>query len=183
MKRISRYFSFLNSQFSTRKGFTLIELLTVIGILGVIGSIVVSIVVITLRGTTKTNTIENARQNGGLALTQMVKTIRYAQSLDSPVSCVPETTTQSITVTSLTDNAQTTLSCDNNTLSSNSASLIDTNSISVASCSFICRQQTVNDPPSITIEFSLSPATASNFIENNFSIPFQSSVTMRNYSR
>ncbi len=161
------------------KGFSLIELLTVIGVLAVIGSIVVSVITITLRGTKKTDLLEAARQNGDTALSQMVKDIRYAQSLDFPTSCVPSQTTSSITITSLAQ-TQTTYACTAGTINANNNSLFNTSSLKVSSCSFVCAQPTVSDPPIITIQYTLTPAVAGNFAETNFTLPFQSSVTMRN---
>jgi prepilin-type N-terminal cleavage/methylation domain-containing protein len=177
-------FSIFNFQFSKNpKGYTLLELLTVIGILSVIGGIVVSIVFISLRGAKKSDLVEGLRQNGDTAMTQMIKQIRYAKSLNTPASCVPSSNTSSITITSLDTNTQTTFACSATTISSNSASLMDTNTISVSACSFTCTQQTLNDPPSINIKFTLSPKTAGALAETKATIPFQSSVTLRNYSR
>ncbi|MGH7204156.1 MAG: prepilin-type N-terminal cleavage/methylation domain-containing protein [Candidatus Levyibacteriota bacterium] len=167
--------------YAKSQGFTLIELLTVLTILGVIGIIVVAIVTMTLRGSKKSDMLENARQNGDNALSQVVKGIRYADSINDPTSCVSTTTVSSITVTSLSDNAQTTFACANNTISSNSASLIDTSTLSVTNCSFVCSQSSSAVPPTITIQYTLSPKTTNNLVENNFSVPFQSSVTMRNF--
>ncbi|HSX08905.1 MAG TPA: prepilin-type N-terminal cleavage/methylation domain-containing protein [Candidatus Saccharimonadales bacterium] len=166
---------------SSRSGFTLIELVTVIGVLGVVGVISVSILTITLRGTKKADLLNYARQNGDVALTQMVKNIRYAASLDAPATCVPTTSSSSITITSLSDHKQTIYSCASNTISSNSASLIDTNSLQATSCTFTCAQSSTIVPPIITIQFTLSPKTAGSLAETTFSLPFQSSVTLRNY--
>ena len=177
------YFSALNAKHSIPRGFTLVELITVIGIIGVIGAVVVSIVVITLRGSAKTDTIELARQGGGVALTQMVNTIRYAYSLESPTSCMPQTTVDEITVSSLSDLSETTLSCTTDSIASNGASLIDQNSLRVSSCSFTCSQITANSAPTITIAFTLEPVSSGNFFESMFSIPFESSVTMRNATK
>jgi len=166
---------------STQSGFTLLELLTVIGILSIIGTIVVSVITITLRTTKKADLLEAARQNGDNALTQMVKSIRYAQSINAPATCVPTTTTSSITITSLADYQQTTYSCANNTIASNGASLIDNTSMSVSACSFVCTQATVDDPQTITIQYTLIPKNPGSFAETNFTIPFQTSVTLRNF--
>jgi prepilin-type N-terminal cleavage/methylation domain-containing protein len=179
----TKNFSFLISHFSFQKGFTLLELLTVIGVLGVIGSIVVSVVFISLRGSKKSDLVEIMRQNGDTAMTQMVKQIRFARSLDTPASCIPTTNTSSITITSIESNTQTTYACSATAISSNSASLIDSNAVSVTNCSFSCSQQTVNDPPTITIQFTLLPKVQGTLAENNASIPFQSSVTLRNYTQ
>lgn len=176
----NKILSIFNSPHATHKGFTLIEILTVISILVVIGTICVSIITITFRGTKKTDLLNFARQNGDSALSQMVKSIRFASSLNYPTACTPTTTTSYITVTSLTDDQQTTYSCANSTISSNSASLFDTTSLTVSSCSFVCSQPSTTVSPIITIQYTLTPKTTLNFAETNFSLPFQSSVTMRN---
>jgi prepilin-type N-terminal cleavage/methylation domain-containing protein len=167
--------------FSSPRGFTLIEILIVIGLLSVIGTISVAVITVTLRGAKKTDLLNFANQNGDAALSQMVKNIRYAQTLNTPATCVPTTTVSSITITSFSDHQQTTYSCANNTISSNSASLLDINSLRVSSCSFVCSQASTLVPPIITIQFVLVPKTAGSFEETNFSLPFQSSVTLRNY--
>jgi prepilin-type N-terminal cleavage/methylation domain-containing protein len=165
------------------RGFTLIELLTVIAILSVIGGIVVSVLTVTLRGTKKADQLEVARQNGDTALSQIVKGIRYAKSLDDPTSCVGTKTVSSVTITSLDTNTQTVYACSVNTITSNGSPLVNTNALSVTNCSFVCSQTSLADPPNITILYTLGPKTASNFVETNFTLPFQSSVTMRNYSQ
>src|SRR6267154_766889 len=93
------------------RGFTLIELLTVVGIVSIIGTIVVAILSVTLRATKKSDLLESARQNGDVALSQMVRSIRYAQSLDSPAACVPTASVSAVTITSFADKAQTTYVC------------------------------------------------------------------------
>jgi prepilin-type N-terminal cleavage/methylation domain-containing protein len=162
------------------KGFTLIELMTVIGILGVIGTIAVSIVTITLRGTKKTDLLETAQQNSDTAMTQMVRNIRYATVLSSPTTCVPTISTSSITITSVSNQSKIIYSCNAGTITDNGVSLINTTSFNVTACSFTCMQQAASDPPIITIQFTLAPKTAGLFSETNFTLPFQTSVTMRN---
>ena len=173
--------SIFTFRFPVSKGFTLMELLTVISILSVIGVICVSIITITFRTTKKTDLLNYARQNGDTALSEMVRSIRFAASLNAPATCNPTTTVSSISITSLLDNGQTTYSCGNGTIASNSASLVDTNSLQVTSCSFTCSQPSTTVPPIITIQYALSPKTTGNFAETNFTLPFQSSVTLRNY--
>jgi prepilin-type N-terminal cleavage/methylation domain-containing protein len=98
-------FKFQISNFKLRSGFTLIELLVVVGILSVIGSIVTGVITFSIRGTNKTNTIENLRQSGNYTISQMSKTIEFAESFDGlsndgaiydkacPVDGSPPTTT------------------------------------------------------------------------------------------
>jgi prepilin-type N-terminal cleavage/methylation domain-containing protein len=169
-----------------QKGFSLVEILATISLMAVMGSIIVGLIVFTIGGSKKSDTIEIVRKNGDIALSQMVKTIRYANNLSLPAACTPPVSASSISVTSSLDYSQTTLSCPQaavTTITSNSASLIDTNAIIVNSCSFTCTQTTPNTPPTINIQFTLSSKSSNSFIENNATIPFQSSVTMRNFSR
>jgi prepilin-type N-terminal cleavage/methylation domain-containing protein len=173
-------FSFFTVPFSIERGFTLIEILTVISILAVIGTIAVGIIQLTLRSSKKVDLMESARQNGDATLSQMVRTIRYAASLDDPLSCVPSTTVSSITVSAVTTHIQTTYACSGNTIKTDGVSMFNTSTLNVNSCSFVCMQPTVTDPPTITIQYTLTPATAGIFSETKFSLPFQSSVTMRN---
>lgn len=179
----SRYLRSLIFHFSSSRGYTLVELLSVIGILSVIGVIVVTVTFITLRGAQKSDTNELVRQNGDAALSQMVRTIRYAKTLDTPASCVTPVVIESVTISSLLDGGKTTYSCANDTIASNSASLLNTNAVRVTTCSFACTQTSLLEPPTIKIQFSLEAKSSSTFAETKASIPFESSVTLRNYSR
>ena len=176
MKKVSLF----SLQRRKTKGFTLIEILTVVSILAVIGSICVGIVTITLRTAKKADLIEVARQNGDTVLTQMVRNIRYAAILNNPATCVPTTTVSTITITSLTTHLATTYTCVGNTINTNGVSMFNTTTLNVSTCSFVCQQPTANDPPTITIQYTLTPASAGLFAESKFTVPFQSSVTMRN---
>lgn len=168
-----------------KKGFTLIEMLVVISMVAIIGSLVVTILVMTLRGSNKAELISTLKQNGNAAMAQMVRQIRYAKSLDTPSSCITPVTTQSLTTTSLTDDQQTTFTCvtgANSTIASNGASLLDTTSGSVSTCSFVCSQQNIFDPPSITIQFTLTAKNANQLEETQATVPFQTTVKLRNYN-
>jgi prepilin-type N-terminal cleavage/methylation domain-containing protein len=168
-----------NWQFS--KGFSLVELLASIAIFSVIGVIVISILTLTLRGSNKADLTESLRQNGDIVLSKIVRSIRYAKSIDDPI-CVPSATSSAITLTTLTDQ-ETTLSCNSDGITLNSLPLIDTKSILVRDCSFVCRQPTLTDSPTVTVQFILSSNNTSNFFEQKASIPFQATVMMRNLNR
>ncbi len=166
-------------------GFTLIELLVVIGIFVVITTIVISILLVVLRGTKNSDSIILVRQNGEYALTQMVRMVRFARSLDSPLTC-DGTSLKSITITTF-DLNKTTFSCPTdvvptpNFIASNSASstkLTNMKDVGVSTCSFVCTQ--FGGPPLINITFTLKKVNSSGLPEGDVSIPFQSSVVMRN---
>jgi len=144
-----------------QKGFTLIELLASTIVIVTVGVIIVGIVVSSLRGTNKTNTISVSRQNGTYAIAQISKMLRFAQSVDavdggSPSVCIvgitPTPQSQlvgynSITFTSV-DGGTTTIACkklselsptpnpapdpnEPETIASNGASLLDTSIVQI----------------------------------------------------
>lgn len=167
-------------------GFTLIEILVSIVIFAVIGTVTLSILFVTLRTGKKSDLLVVLKQNGNAAITQITRNIRYAKSLDSPTSCIPSAVTQSITVTSLVDDAQTTYACvvgPSATITSNGESLLDTNVATVTNCSFTCTQATAIDPPTIRLTFNLVSRNSNNLVETTGIVPFQASVTMRNYNK
>lgn len=162
------------------RGYTLIELISVITVFAIVGIIVVSITAFTLRGSKKSDLVENVRLSGNAVLSQMVRFIRYAESIDYP-SCVPSATSSWIKFSSLSS-TQTTLSCEtaSNTIAYNGTPLIETNSLLVTDCQFVCRQPTTADAPTVTIQFTLKSNNTSSFLENNVSVPFQTTVSLRN---
>lgn len=167
------------------RGYTFIELLAVVSIFSVIGIAIMSILFTTLRGSKKSEVLVTLKQNGDFALSQMSNNIRYAESLDIPASCTTPVTTKTITISSATDNGQTTYACPavaTDGITSNSASLVDTNAVAVTACDFVCTQQSAYDPPTINITFTLTPKNANGLPENTGTLPFQTSVTMRNFN-
>ncbi len=168
------------------KGFSLIELLIAAAVFSTIGVITLSILFVTLRLSKKADLLIVLKQNGNAALSQVVKSVRYAKSLNDPVSCTSPIPQESITITSYLDGEQTTFRCVNGpsaTVASNGASLLDTNVVKVSSCSFTCSQQNLNDPPTINFKFNLRFKNESNLAETRGELPFQTSVLMRNYNR
>ncbi len=176
-----------------QKGFTLIELLTVMSIMIVVGIVITAILASILRGTNKTTTVSAVKQNGDYAISQMSKMIRNAASLDSGCSSQPTPTPMSsITITTV-DGTQAVFDCNGTvgtppqqTIASNSASLLDTSAVSLVSnsCSFLCTQRSASDAPFIQINFSLTSASTSQLVEQKVNaIPFQTSVIVRNQNR
>ncbi|MDO8658022.1 MAG: type II secretion system protein [Candidatus Levybacteria bacterium] len=202
MKKLSTF----NSQLSTPNGFTLIELLVVIGIMVFVGGMIGSILFSSLRGTNKTNTITVVRQNGSFAITQMAKMIRNAREFngvstdgstfvtDCSKIVAPTPSPAYVSITSF-DGGTTTFSCCSSTITSSSASLssvcspgnytelIDTNVVKLDSCSFSCTQSGTFDYPNIGINFSLSAQGTNLPPEKSATIPFQTSIILRNVGR
>jgi len=167
------------------KGFTLIELLVAIGLFSALSTVIISVLFISFRTSKKSDVIVLVRQSGNFAVSQMVNQIRFARVLNDPLICTPDVIQKSITITSF-DGGETVYSCPSvagESISSNSAELIDKNAVAVDpdSCSFTCSQITASDPPTITIKFTLSPASTTSFADSSISIPFQTAATIRNY--
>ena len=188
------------------RGFTLTELLISLMVLISVGVVAVTILTSSLRGANKTSAVNNIRQNGSYAMIQMSRAIQYAKKFDGVkvnssdsyttncVQSIPPAPTPTPTpaqykfvkVTSF-DGGQTVFSCDPtvlpNTIASNGASLLDTDSVSLgSSCLFTCTQGTTIDSPIINISFSLS-SSQQNLAENKVTVPFNTSVTVRNPQR
>jgi len=175
------------------KGYTLIELLAVMVVMITVGLIVATILVSSLRGSNKTNTINTIRQNGNYTILQISKMLEFAQSFggvyDPQTSSYrtdcssPSSQYNSIKITSF-DNGTTTFSCNlpNAKISSNSASLINSNEVSLTQCYFTCSRN-VSVPPTIGINFTLSQKSATAPFEKRETINFQTSVLMRNLNK
>ncbi|MBI2028734.1 MAG: type II secretion system protein [Candidatus Levybacteria bacterium] len=191
---INHYSSIINLK---TEGFTLIELVVVITVLVAIGSIVVGVITFSLRGTNKTNTIENIRQNGNYAISQIGRTIGFAESFNgfsddnfatpAIMQCPAGATTPYKYIRIKPFNSTPIIySCAGTpiTIASDSGSFIDTSTIEVPSCSFTCTVSGTSDVPVIGIKFELKPKGSSNLVESsNPPILFETSVTMRNYQR
>lgn len=183
-----------NSKFETRliaseSGFTLVEMLAVIIVFVFVGGIMLSILVTSLRTSSKTDTLSAVRENGNYVITQMSKTIRDARGLISPFPCVTPATVSTITVLNA-DQDQITYTCTSPpsptpaTIASNSATMLDTAAVAVTTCSFTCTQSSESELPIIQINFSLKQQGTSTFAEKTVSnVSFQTSVVMRNVTR
>ncbi len=180
-------------------GFTLLELLISLTILLSIGSIVFSVLFVSIRSTTKINNMQLIRQSGNDIVAQLSRMIQFSQQFNGvsttggvyTTACqVPNSSGGSLQqykylqITSF-DNGITTLSCSSGTpatIASNSASLVDTNLYVISNCNFTCTQVTANSPQTIGITFTISKKTTNNFIEDPAPLPFSTSVTLRNFN-
>ncbi|MCL4354625.1 type II secretion system GspH family protein [Patescibacteria group bacterium] len=185
-----------------QRGYTLIELLAVMVVMTAVGIIVSAILVSSLRGTTKTTVLNNIRQSGSYPIIQMSKMIEFSKSFDGVstdgLSYITDCTIAAVGATTPTptpkqyqfvkistfDNSTIIFSCEGNplTIASNGASLINTEQVKVNSCSFSCTQNYVTQPPTIGIHFSLSKNVTSNFSEQDVTIPFDTTISVRNSS-
>ncbi len=187
-----------NSRTKYELGFTLVELLAVIMVIGVISGVAGAIIISSLVGTNKTNALESVRQNGNYALLQITKQVGFSRNFygvsTGGTNYIADCTVASVSPTPVpvrysflkivgNDGVTIVFSCEKEAISSNGVSLIDATAVKTTSCFFSCTQDNSFLPPTIGISFTLSQAKAGNFIENTTSIPFNSSVTLRNINR
>lgn len=181
-----------------RQGYTLIELLIVMFLLVIVATLIAGILNSTITGTAKSKVASDLGQNGNYALSIVSDLISNAQDLQSVTdesqatypSCVTSTSS-GLTVKSLNlvgfDGGVTILACNDTgispsyTISSNSASLIDTTRVKVVpgSCSFTCTQTDEYSIPRIDVTFQLYNANSTTYSDK---ITFSTSVAMRNQS-
>ena len=185
------FFKFKNNN----SGFTLIELLVVMVVMITVGLIVVSILVSSLRGADKATTIEAVRQNGNYTVLQMSRMIEFAQSFGGvsvdnsgytifcPIA-TPSAQYKYVKITSF-DGGQSIFSCDlpAGKIASNGASFLNTNEVTLSSCYFTCARDNLSQSPAIGINFTLNQKSSSSFFEKKATIPFSTSVVIRNLNK
>ena len=188
-----------------QRGFTLIELLVAIVVIGSFGSIVVNIITSAFRGTSKTGVINTVRENGNYAISEITRKVKYAKSFNGAstdgsdpwtcqvVAAVPSPTPAQYKAvkTIAFDGTVTTFSCNDSadtppeTIVSNSESLIDTTSVALPApiptfCFFTCQKASIADSPQVGINFTLTSKITSGIAEKQSTIPFNTSIKVRN---
>lgn len=169
---------------NNQSGFTFIELLVVVVVLISTGMVIGAILFSSLRGASKASILITARQNGDYAISQMTKTIRNAKSfggVENITDCSSQDVSTHFNSVKITnpDNSETVYSCDS------LDSFFDTNLVKTTenSCYFTCSQNSPSDSPTIGINFTLAQKTDNATVENTVSIPFSTSVQIRNSSK
>lgn len=193
-------------------GFTLAELLAVLTMFVIISGIVSAIIFSTLRGTSKTKITTEISQNGGYAasvISQIIADSRNVLQINGNdlEDCTTSPTSSTLIPTPISgqtvgppsitlkrvDGGKTVLACgkvnpsdpnDPVIISSNGASLVDSNVVSASSCVFTCTQL-VSDPysiPVVSVSFGLSQKNAQALYEKQGSANFNTSTSLRVYS-
>jgi prepilin-type N-terminal cleavage/methylation domain-containing protein len=165
-----------------QKGFTLFEVLTVMLLISTVGMTIVSIFIVSLRGTSKAAALTLIRQEGNFAISQMSKSIRFANTLDVPDPC--DGLTNDITVTSVNGVVTTyTYDPDSDMIFQNGEALFNQSQMAIANATFLCAQQSASDPPTISIQFVLFRQNSGNNADTTASLEFKTTVAMRNWQR
>ena len=176
-------------------GYTIVELLAVVTILVAVTGIVSALITQTLRGSSRTNITNQVSQAGNYVSSAITNSIIAAENVvavggDDIIDCTQKPTGNSIELFVSQKGGSITYSCSGDTISSNSASPIDTNRLRVDSsdssaCYFTCRQQS-NDPytpPVIEFGFTLTQKSETALFDKRASAPFNTSALMRNYKK
>ena len=167
------------------KGFTLIEILVVVGILGIIAVVASNVFFTTLRSSGKTKVLTIVKENGDYALSVMERLIRDSQEVVTNSDgqyCINGM--NKIKVKRI-DGTEIEFACEeegtvNGRIASNSARLTS-NEVKVNSCSFDCEAKGQFYPKTVIINFTLSQSTVTTRPEEQASVNFQTTVSVRNY--
>lgn len=166
-------------------GFTLVEILVVISILAIIVVAGSNMFFTLLRGSNKTKVLQSAKQNGNYAISVMERMIRNARNISGSGSSI---------VIQNPDGQQTTFECCGTSpdlmIASRSGTLtcqqtrLTSGEVKVSSCPavFSVVSGVIGTKPAVvTIKFSLSQAGITTRPEEQATIDFQTTVSLRNY--
>jgi prepilin-type N-terminal cleavage/methylation domain-containing protein len=179
-------------------GFSLIELLVVVALIGIIGYLTTSIFVLGFRTQAKSEILKEVKQNGDYAMTIMERMIRSAADIPNPICGVPNS---ELTILNQ-EGYITTFKCDESghILQENGGFPAGTPPVTynltsdkvivptVGSGPFKCFTVVCPTPPTnpkyVYIEYTINQSGNANIpVENQASMPYQSTVSLRNYSQ
>jgi len=156
-----------------KKGFTLIEIMVVISVFAVLSVLVTRSVMVTIRGSKKSESQIKVRENVNYAFSVMERQLRSAQKI---LSCSAD---EPLEILYTDDNGQPAdFTCEEGYIASSSARLTSSD-INVDYCSITCQQNSVNDPPIVTINVSASE-NSSTGVEIG-TITMKTEIVGRNY--
>jgi prepilin-type N-terminal cleavage/methylation domain-containing protein len=167
-------------------GFTLIEILVALGILAIIVVIVSNMFFTILKSSSKTKVLTEVKQNGNYALNVMARMIRNGRIGVGECGAYPDR----ITITNPDDGITTFHCCGSppmiasksGSLTCEQARLTSDKVQASSSCDdFISCTQTFEGPPVVTINFTLQQAGTASRPEEEATVNFRMTVTLRNY--
>lgn len=137
-----------------KKGISLIEILVVVTVFTILGILATRAVLLTLRGTNRSASTVNVRENLNYALSVMERQLRNSQN----VTPCPNTDTTTLSYTDIGGNT-TSFSCQtigvNGYVASGSARLTS-DQVAITSCSIVCAQGTGGVPDNVSITLAAS---------------------------
>lgn len=136
------------------KGMSLLEILVVVSVFAILGIIVTQSVILTLRGSKKSESQVRVRENLNYALSVIERQLRNA---DSVTTC-PNPDSSRIDYSDSLGNAAS-FSCIEAYVASGSARLTGSE-IEVTACSFTCEAGVSVNPPAVTVSLEAKEASA-----------------------
>lgn len=133
-----------------KKGISLIEILVVIMIFAILGILISRVILVTLRGSGKSDSLVKVRENLSYSLAVIEREIRNAETITCPSSTQVNYTNSRGTSTYF--------SCSGSRVASGSAWLTS-DEVSITACSFTCTAASGHVPPSVTISLEAKDAT------------------------
>lgn len=135
-----------------KKGISLLEILVVITVFSILGILATRALLLTLRGTKKSDSLIKVRSNLDYAMAIIERQLRNA----SLVNPCPNTDPLVLNYFD-TDGVETSFSCQNITTSGYIASgsaRLTSDEIKITACSFSCEEPSAGLPPAVSISFA-----------------------------
>lgn len=155
-------------------GLSLIEILVVITVFSILAILATRGVLLTLRGSRKSDALTGVRENVGYSFAVMERNLRNAQTIDC-------TTPTRVDYTDQNDTAGF-FSCEDvgaNGYVSSSSARLTSDQVNVTSCSFTCAAATAGVPPSIDIDISAQDVNAQG--AEGGQVTIQTRINLRTY--
>jgi len=171
-----------NSKFKVNSGFSLIEMLVVLFVFAILAIVMTQTLALSLRGSRKSESSSNTRENVQYALNVIDRVLRNARSLTCPSS----TPTNRIDYTDEYGNSAyfQCISGTDSYIASNSATQrLTSDKIKISNCAtvFSCKDgKSINIPDSLDISITATDATNGTGAEGS-SVSLSTKILLRNY--
>ncbi len=162
-------------------GFTFIEIILVIALLGILGTFAGGVLLQSYRSSLTTTNLNEIRQNGSFVMRIIEAAVRNAKEIDISSGCglTPSPTSSSRLVLKDATGAQVIFDMDTSTpafvYKNTTTSRLTSNKVNVTSLSFTCEVSTFPQKVSVSL-------TLSDYPGGGLTLPFVSTVALRNYS-
>lgn len=159
-----------------RKGFTLIEIMVVVGIFGMLMSVVIGVLLNSFKAKNRVELANLVEENGRFIQAEIRRNLLAAKG--TTVLC-PVGVGRSIGFENNLDGASTVISCVSGEIASDSANPVTLSADNMtATCTSFVRCS--GDSPTVDIEFDLSTGTAGSGGQNYVTRKFKQSMVVRN---
>jgi prepilin-type N-terminal cleavage/methylation domain-containing protein len=142
--------NYQQSTINNQRGISLIEILVVIMIFAILGILISRVILVTLRGSGKSDSLVKIRENLDYSLSIIEREIRNAETISCPSATQVNYTNSRGTSASF--------SCQSSRVASGSAWLTS-DEVSITACSFICTAASGHVPPSLTVSLEAKDAS------------------------